>query len=118
MDEQVRITVVHRDGDVYVARCPDLDLAREGDSVEDAKANLRDAIAALLIEITGSSATIVSENARLRPAKSEVEQLIADASLARELTGWTPGVPLREGLARTVEWLRDNRRRYRSGYTI
>jgi NAD dependent epimerase/dehydratase len=75
-------------------------------------------LAALLIEIVGSSARIVSEDARLRPAKSEVEQLIADASLARELTGWTPGVSLREGLARTVGWLRDNRHRYRSGYTI
>ena len=47
MEEQVRITVIHRDGDLFVARCPDLDVVREGNSADDAEANLRDALASI-----------------------------------------------------------------------
>ena len=45
---------------------------------------------------------------RVRPAASEVERLVADPALARELLGWTPSVDLRAGLQRTVEWLRES----------
>jgi NAD dependent epimerase/dehydratase len=62
----------------------------------------------LLVEVTGSDATIVTDEARLRPAGSEVERLLADNTRAREWTGWTPTVSLREGLTRTSEWVRDN----------
>lgn len=75
-------------------------------------------LAALLAEITGSRATIVSDDERVRPEKSEVERLVADASLASELAGWAPQVDLREGLERTVEWFAANRSRYREGYAI
>ena len=61
-------------------------------------------LAAILIDITGSKAPIVSEEERLRPAKSEVERLLSDNALARTLTGWQPRVSLRDGLNRTVEW--------------
>jgi NAD dependent epimerase/dehydratase len=61
-------------------------------------------LATTLVAMTGSKASIVSERERLRPAKSEVERLMSDNSLARTLTGWHPGVSLREGLGRTVEW--------------
>jgi NAD dependent epimerase/dehydratase len=62
----------------------------------------------LLVEVTGSDATIVTDEARLRPAGSEVERLLADNTRAREWTGWTPTVSLREGLTRTSEWVHDN----------
>lgn len=62
----------------------------------------------LLVEVTGSDATIVTDEARLRPAGSEVERLLADNTRAREWTGWTPTVSLREGLTRTSEWVKDN----------
>jgi NAD dependent epimerase/dehydratase len=77
-------------------------------------------LAAMLIEITGSDAPIVCEEARLRPAGSEVERLLADNSLARALTGWQPQVPLREGLERTVAWFSDpaHGAAYRPAYTI
>jgi len=75
-------------------------------------------LATLLTDITGSSATVTAENERLRPTKSEVEQLVADATLAKSLSEWTAQVALREGLTRTVEWFRENSHRYRSGYTI
>jgi len=36
--------VIEREGDGYVALCPELDIASQGDSVEEAKANLTEAI--------------------------------------------------------------------------
>jgi NAD dependent epimerase/dehydratase len=62
----------------------------------------------LLIEITGSSATIVTEEDRLRPADSEVERLLADNTRAREWLGWSPTVSLRDGLQRTSDWIAAN----------
>jgi NAD dependent epimerase/dehydratase len=62
----------------------------------------------LLIEVSGSSADIVQDPARIRPAGSEVHRLIADNSAVRGLTGWQPRVALRTGLQRTSDWIRDN----------
>jgi NAD dependent epimerase/dehydratase len=62
----------------------------------------------LLVEITGSEAEIVTDEARLRPAGSEVERLLCDNTRAREWTGWVPEVSLEEGLRRTSDWVRDN----------
>ncbi len=50
---------------------------------------------------------------RIRPAASEVERLHADASLAKTKLGWTPTVPVEDGLARTVAFIRDNPDLYR-----
>ena len=36
--------VIEREGDGYVSLCPELDIASQGDSVEQAKANLTEAI--------------------------------------------------------------------------
>jgi NAD dependent epimerase/dehydratase len=65
-------------------------------------------LVALLIEITGSRAEIVTDEARLRPAGSEVERLLCDNTRAREWAGWTPEVTLEEGLRRTSDWVRDH----------
>ncbi len=50
----------------------------------------------------------VSDDARLRPAGSEVERLWADNTLARELLGWAPEYAglegLRRGLVETIDW--------------
>jgi len=62
----------------------------------------------LLVTITGSSATVVTEEERLRPAGSEVERLLCDNTRAREWAGWKPEVPLEEGLRRTSEWVREH----------
>ena len=65
-------------------------------------------LAKLLGEITGVVPRIETDPDRVRPAASEVERLVADPALARELLGWTPSVDLRAGLQRTVEWLRQS----------
>jgi len=59
------------------------------------------------------------DEARVRPAASEVERLISDPSLAKELTGWSAEVELRDGLARTLDWIASNTQRFRaSDYVI
>jgi nucleoside-diphosphate-sugar epimerase len=63
-------------------------------------------LAAKIIKATGSKATIITDDQRIRPAASEVERLMGDTALLASLTGWTPGISLEEGLARTVEWFR------------
>ncbi len=45
MDNLRRFTaVIYREGDGYVALYPELDVASQGDSVEEALANLREAV--------------------------------------------------------------------------
>jgi len=36
--------VIEREGDGYVALCPELDIASQGDTVEEARANLQEAL--------------------------------------------------------------------------
>jgi predicted RNase H-like HicB family nuclease len=36
--------IIEREGDGYVALCPELDIASQGDSVEEARANLQEAL--------------------------------------------------------------------------
>ena len=36
--------IIEKDGDVYVALCPELDIASQGTTIEDAKANLKEAV--------------------------------------------------------------------------
>ena len=40
--------MLHREGDAYVAICPELDVASQGDTIEQARANLREAVELLL----------------------------------------------------------------------
>ena len=69
----------------------------------------------LLMELTGAKAEIVSEDARKRPDRSEVERLVCDNGLIRELTNWKPEISLRKGLIKTIKWFRDkeNLKRYK-----
>ena len=64
--------------------------------------------ARMLIDITGREIPIVCEDTRIRPAASEVSRLIADNTLIKSLTGWTPQTQFREGLERTAEWVGRN----------
>lgn len=36
--------IIERDDDIYVALCPELDIARQGETVSDSRNNLREAI--------------------------------------------------------------------------
>jgi NAD dependent epimerase/dehydratase len=71
------------------------------------------ALAERIQKIAGTSKEIVLDEARVRPEKSEVMQLLADRRKAEALTGWTPAHTLEQGLAETVEFVRQNLGRFR-----
>jgi NAD dependent epimerase/dehydratase len=78
-----------------------------------------------IAEVMGAKIEIESEQARMRPDKSEVERLFADASKAQRLLGWKPEfgglAGLHRGLELTAKWFMDpaNRARYKVGrYTV
>jgi NAD dependent epimerase/dehydratase len=69
-------------------------------------------IVTLVGELVGKQLEVQREEQRVRPQQSEVERLVSDPRLARELTGWEPSVTLRDGLAQTIEWIGANTHRY------
>jgi predicted RNase H-like HicB family nuclease len=45
MQEKRRLTaIIEREGDAFVSLCPELDIASAGDSIEEARANLIEAL--------------------------------------------------------------------------
>lgn len=71
-------------------------------------------LAALILELCGSTATIELDLDRIRPETSEVFELICDNSEARRLFGWEPQYSVRDGLEATITWLRNNLHRYKA----
>ena len=70
-------------------------------------------LAELIFAELGGGFRIVADEARMRPAQSEVFKLISDNRLAAQLVGWTPRIGLAEGLRHTIAWLREHRHLYR-----
>jgi len=73
--------------------------------------------ALMIAEIMGTSIEFEVEEARLRPAKSEVSRLLSSHRKMTEKTGWEPRwggrEGLRKGLALTIDWfLRPENQRY------
>jgi UDP-glucuronate decarboxylase len=62
-------------------------------------------LAELTLELTGSTVPLVEKPLPV----DDPERRRPDIRLAREQLGWEPTVPLREGLARTIEWFRSVR---------
>jgi len=63
--------------------------------------------------ILGKPIEVETDEARVRPAASEVGRLLAGTALAQELFGWKCRYSLDQGLEETVAWVRDNRRLFR-----
>jgi nucleoside-diphosphate-sugar epimerase len=61
-----------------------------------------------MAELAGRPLDLETDPARVRPETSEVHRLVADAGYAHEILGWSPRVSLRDGLHRTIEWLRES----------
>ena len=64
-------------------------------------------------DLVGRPLVVEEDPQRLRPAASEVDRLVADASKVRERCGWAPAVTLEEGLRRTIDWVAEHRTLYR-----
>jgi dTDP-glucose 4,6-dehydratase len=65
-----------------------------------------------IISMVGRKVEVMFDATRLRPAKSEVDRLVADNTLAREKLGWQPKVDLDEGLGQTIKWISEHYRMY------
>ncbi len=72
-------------------------------------------VAERIVATVNPSAVIVHDAERERPADSEVMELQSDTTRARELLGYDPNTTLDEGLALTIQYIRDNLDRYRVG---
>ncbi len=75
-------------------------------------------LANLIAKIAGRPITIESQTERLRPNASEVERLLADNALAKNLLGWEPRISLEDGLATTIKWVEAHMERYRPGVYV
>ena len=60
-----------------------------------------------------SECEVVADPERLRPTASEVDQLVCDPSLAKQLLHWTPTVDLATGLDRTIAYITEHIGDYR-----
>ncbi len=58
-------------------------------------------VAALVLELSGSASELVFEPL----PQNDPKQRCPDITRAREILGWEPRVPAREGLSRTIEWV-------------
>jgi NAD dependent epimerase/dehydratase len=67
-----------------------------------------------IIEIIGEDVKILCDEERIRPEKSEVNRLWADNAKIKELTGWEPKYTIDQGLAETIEWVKNNLQHYKT----
>ena len=71
-------------------------------------------LAEKLMKMMNKKITIESEEKRVRPSKSEVNQLICNNNKAKELIDWQPKMSLDEGLEKTINWFKANAGEYKS----
>ena len=67
-----------------------------------------------LIRQINPGARIICDEQRLRPEKSEVNRLLGSNAKIKELTSWSPRYTLEEGLALTIDFLRNNMDKYKT----
>jgi dTDP-glucose 4,6-dehydratase len=67
-----------------------------------------------LINQINPNARIISDEQRLRPENSEVNRLLGSNKKIKELTSWRPKYTLKEGLAETIAFLKENLDRYKA----
>jgi dTDP-glucose 4,6-dehydratase len=79
--------------------------------------SIRD-LAALILKLMNRDIPVAVEDVRLRPENSEVDRLCADTRKGQSILGWTPKYSLEEGLSTTIEWIRENSERYRTGIYV
>jgi NAD dependent epimerase/dehydratase len=92
----------------------------EADGVEGEVVNLGSGVEVTIGElierilgVVGIDMPVHTTADRRRPPASEVERLLADAGKAKQLLGWSASVPLDDGLARVVEWMRGSLAAYK-----
>jgi NAD dependent epimerase/dehydratase len=74
-------------------------------------------LAGTLIKMINPEASLLQDDQRLRPDKSEVRRLFGSNEKLKKLTGWEQKYSLEEGLAETVDWFKnpENLKGYKPG---
>lgn len=67
-----------------------------------------------IIRQINPSAKIVCDEQRIRPDKSEVNRLLGSNEKIKSLTDWSPRYTFAQGIAETIQWIRDNINVYKS----
>jgi NAD dependent epimerase/dehydratase len=75
-------------------------------------------LASRIAREVGREVRIEADPVRVRPGKSEVERLLADNTLAKDILGWVPTIDLDLGLRLTIDWFKQNLERYRPGVYV
>ncbi|MDT4969351.1 MAG: hypothetical protein QOJ64_4088 [Acidobacteriota bacterium] len=70
-------------------------------------------LAETIARLVNQDVKVERDEQRIRPDGSEVERLLADNTLAQTVLGWKPVVNLEEGLAQTIDWMREHLELYR-----
>lgn len=68
----------------------------------------------VIIEQINPGARVICDEDRLRPAKSEVNRLLGSNEKIRKLTDWAPKYTFEQGIAETIEWIKQNLASYKS----
>lgn len=71
-------------------------------------------LVSLLQRLVGTDKPVVTRAERVRPANSEVMQLLSTPALAETVLGWIPQTSLEEGLTKVVAFMKAHRERYAS----
>ena len=67
-----------------------------------------------IMELTDTDISIISDDERMRPSKSEVMNLLCDNRKARELVGWEPEFTLEDGLKETIKYVKGHPEEYKA----
>ena len=92
---------------LHVAMLDDSALGQEFNAGSGHPFTIREMVK-MVLKITHSDKSIHLDEGRLRPPRSEVKALLADASRFNKATGWVPKVTFEDGLTETVAWWRNN----------
>jgi NAD dependent epimerase/dehydratase len=102
-------------GFLAIARCEET-IGKEINISSNSEMSMADTLD-IIKDILQSDVHFMTDEQRIRPENSEVFRLRGDNSLIKELTGWLPGVSIREGLKKTIDWFTkpENLAKYKPG---
>ncbi|MFM7390630.1 MAG: NAD-dependent 4,6-dehydratase LegB [Vampirovibrionales bacterium] len=90
-------------GFLALANHPHTTIGKTVNIASNYEVSIADTVACIQ-QLMGTSARIVEEDVRLRPAASEVFRLWGDNTLLHDLTGYRPTTSLQQGLEQTIAW--------------
>lgn len=68
----------------------------------------------LISKLVGIKKKVIADKNRIRPAKSEVWELICDNSKIKKMTNWKSKTDFKVGLNKTIDWIKNNSEKYKS----